>query len=294
MQYLDCELAWWFNVGVQIFLCISGFLYGNKKINMLTFYKKSFLKILVSFYVVFFPFAMILYFMNQTGFGRMFFCALLTNFLPGGEHLWFIPTILCCYIITPFLSAYFNKNNNFNLIIRYILALLGTYFVFKYFVTAFNGAWISCYITGFFLSKIEYTKLYKTISFCFIALAIITNGIQISVDYFNLFAIPAYIFTTFCNYSHMLLGISLFLIFKFLFKNIKENKLLSFSDKYSYEIYLVHQFFILGPISFMKLTPYTALNIFIICIAILICGITAKTVSDFIHNSINKMLLKDI
>ena len=31
-QYYNLELAWWFNVGVQIFLCISGFLYGNKKI----------------------------------------------------------------------------------------------------------------------------------------------------------------------------------------------------------------------------------------------------------------------
>ena len=25
MQYLDIELAWWFNVGVQVFLCISGY-----------------------------------------------------------------------------------------------------------------------------------------------------------------------------------------------------------------------------------------------------------------------------
>lgn len=24
MKYYDCELAWWFNVGVQIFLCMSG------------------------------------------------------------------------------------------------------------------------------------------------------------------------------------------------------------------------------------------------------------------------------
>lgn len=31
MQYLSIELAWWFNVGVQIFLCMSGYLYGKKK-----------------------------------------------------------------------------------------------------------------------------------------------------------------------------------------------------------------------------------------------------------------------
>ena len=31
-QYYNMEAAWWFNVGVQMFLCISGFLYGNKRI----------------------------------------------------------------------------------------------------------------------------------------------------------------------------------------------------------------------------------------------------------------------
>ena len=32
-QYFGNELAWWLNVGVQIFLFISGYLYANKKTN---------------------------------------------------------------------------------------------------------------------------------------------------------------------------------------------------------------------------------------------------------------------
>ena len=32
-QYLDNELAWWFNAGVQIFLCVSGFLFGQRHID---------------------------------------------------------------------------------------------------------------------------------------------------------------------------------------------------------------------------------------------------------------------
>ena len=30
LQYFNLELAWWLNVGVQIFFIMSGFLYGNK------------------------------------------------------------------------------------------------------------------------------------------------------------------------------------------------------------------------------------------------------------------------
>lgn len=57
MQYYDLELAWWFNVGVQIFLCISGFLYGQKSIDNVTdFYNKRLKKILIPYYLVFIPF----------------------------------------------------------------------------------------------------------------------------------------------------------------------------------------------------------------------------------------------
>lgn len=46
------ELAWWFNVGVQIFLVISGFLYGGKRFEQpLPILKKQFVKITLPYYV---------------------------------------------------------------------------------------------------------------------------------------------------------------------------------------------------------------------------------------------------
>ena len=49
MQYNNFVLAWWFNVGVQIFLCMSGFLYGQKIIdNQIGFYKKNIFKYTIS------------------------------------------------------------------------------------------------------------------------------------------------------------------------------------------------------------------------------------------------------
>ena len=52
MQYLNIELAWWFNVGVQIFFTISGFLYGRKTVNNpIKFYKKSFKRVYPKFCV---------------------------------------------------------------------------------------------------------------------------------------------------------------------------------------------------------------------------------------------------
>ena len=55
MQYYNMELAWWFNVGVQMFLCISGYLYGMKRIPDISgFYRKNFVKILIDYEIVMF------------------------------------------------------------------------------------------------------------------------------------------------------------------------------------------------------------------------------------------------
>ena len=45
-QYYGSDLALWFNVGVQIFLIVSGFLYGSKEIeDPVAFIGKQFKKI---------------------------------------------------------------------------------------------------------------------------------------------------------------------------------------------------------------------------------------------------------
>lgn len=50
-QYYGSELCWWFNVGVQMFLFISGYLYANKKIvDSELFFIKNLIKILIPYY----------------------------------------------------------------------------------------------------------------------------------------------------------------------------------------------------------------------------------------------------
>lgn len=62
-RFFEHPLALWFNVGVQIFLCMSGYLYGQKKLNGddLSFYKKQFSKILLDYYIVIIPMIVLYY-----------------------------------------------------------------------------------------------------------------------------------------------------------------------------------------------------------------------------------------
>ena len=68
---------------------------------------------------------------------------------------------------------------------------------------------------------------------------------------------------------------------------------LDITDDYSYEGYLVHQFFILGPFSLMVLTKWRVINIFIILVSIIVCAFIVKMIerSIYTRNTIIRKLL---
>ena len=52
LQFYGNELAWWLNCGVQLFLGLSGFIYGQRKIDDdFGFIKKRFVRILKDYYI---------------------------------------------------------------------------------------------------------------------------------------------------------------------------------------------------------------------------------------------------
>ncbi len=306
MQYYQCALAWWFNVGVQIFLCISGYLYGRKKeIDDIKFYFKNFKKIYIGFLVVLIPFAVISY-IRKTASALIILKSLLcVGKIPGGEHLWFIPTILLCYFLTPFFFRYFDKAALKNKMILSYLALMGLLFlVISLFTKHFYAAWISCYATGFFLARLtKMKKQYKLVCNLIITFMIIANFAYILIEYVYKLKFEGAmktLYTYYCEYTHLLLGVALFILLKKVFDSININderyfhihKLLKVSDKYSYEVYLIHQFLILGPLSMLKLTTVASLNIVIALICIFLLAYLANKISSYILLCLNKIILK--
>lgn len=279
-QYWNIWLAWWFNVGVQIFLCISGFLYGGKRVgDVPSFYRKRFKKILIPYYVTLLIATVCLIIFAPFSFDILRFCAALLcrATIAGGGHLWFVSTILLCYTITPILDSY--KENIERASDLWIFAIFGVGFVsilFGVFGGYFNPAWISCYVIGYSLGLNNEKRLINTsfVTILFAGFTVIGNGIQIYLDYAKGFEFDGLLKTAysyFQNYNHVFLGVFLFLMMESIFKHISLNPLLKFlniTDTYSYECYLVHQFIILGPMSLMTITPVLGLNIVIVLIMI--------------------------
>ena len=287
LQYYGIELAWWFNVGVQMFFCISGFLYANKKIDSaVDFIGGNLQKILIPYFCFLIP-TIALYFAFASDAITMH--SVVSALVPKGvikgiEHLWFIPYILLCYLITPYLYALAEKmrKTKWHVFCLLFFALIiygqALSLVFNSF---FSFDKIFCYLFGYFAAVFlqEYKeRLYKPLVLFLTAVTILLNGIRIYCVYIGNFRFPGFSF--FQDYAHAFLGITIVLLFS-LFVKIKNKKMiLDLSDKYSFYIYLVHQLFILSPFTLLTATPYMILNWFITIIAILISAIILKFISQ--------------
>lgn len=304
-QFYDHELAWWFNIGVQMFLCISGFLYAKKGVitDDLKFYKKTFTKILVDYYIIAIPAFVILtvFFFKQFSVITAIQVLFTKAVLPGGGHLWYIPYCLLCYFLTPLLSRFFDRHKNKHLTISFVILFLILITLIDLFFHFFVGAWIFCYILGYFLGVVSLkgkTKLYNAICLIIIAIAVVSNTAQILLDYvikFEFNEVHYVYYKKMCNYAHVALGTALFLLLKKLFAVIFKNgyptpiqKFCSISDRYSYDVYLVHHFIILGPLTLMTLTKIPILNIVIILVLIVLLAVIVNLISAFIKNKLKK------
>lgn len=160
-QGLNNELAWWFNVGVQIFLFMSGFLMAKDYIDSpIIFLKKRLTKILIPYYILLLI-TLIVYSIlgikiNLNSILTYVFCLqgiTYANIIPGLEHLWFISIIVVCYLLTLILNILRENiiKNKSTFIIICSLFLTQILINFSSLPTAF-GARIGAFILGYFIA----------------------------------------------------------------------------------------------------------------------------------------------
>lgn len=290
LHYYDLELTWWLNVGVQMFFCISGYLYGNKRISEpMRFLGSNFRKILVPYYCFLLP-IFVLYFLfqrNSLSLGAMAGALVTSGVLDGLGHLWFISYILVCYLLTPYLQYLADKMRKLNwysylLVFATLMAvaqvateLFGSYFAFHR---------LFCYIFGYFAAVFLQSygeKVFKILVYILAGVTVVMNAARFYGKYILL--IQSGIFDAFVAYAHAFLGVSIVLVFVVLVKGIRKNALLELSDKYSFFVYIVHQLFILSPFHLMALTDHMVLNWGITLVAILLSAVLLKQLSGVVE-----------
>lgn len=279
-QYYNSEWAWWLNVGVQVFFIISGYLYGNKSIDVpMPWLKNRFVKILTPYYI-FLTLAIVGYLIvspERLGLANVISSYFVVGTIQGIGHLWFVSYILFCYLITPYLAAirdYLSKKNMLDAL-GSIVVIVGVYSIIEILIDShFRPGMVGCYILGYFTAVFVNRLGEKTINICF-WISLIPTAISNHV-YCHLYYIQGLemkgLLTHITDYSHAFLGYSITMLLMIVFKEIKESRILEYSDKYSYEIYLVHQLFILSPLTLLTTTNNITISAVLTLCAIFLSG----------------------
>jgi len=280
LQGLGLELAFWFNIGVQIFFFISGYLYGKKDIKQpINFFTKRLKKILLPLSILIVIMIIIekIYTNNTYSILRVTFniCGLgaFAGNIKTLTHTWFVTYILLCYLITPLLQKLFSskKHSLFVLIVLFALSIIPLPLKFDA-TRSFN------YILGYYYSRCCTSKKERKVFFIsFLMLSILLLPINLITRYKLIENIPHILFSRaklIHNIEHIFLGTVLFICLLKLFEKIKINEcILKFGDKYSFFIYLTHQIFILNNFSVLHITNYLIINILLILVLSIVSGI---------------------
>ncbi len=153
-QRYGLAAAWALNVGVQVFLVISGWLYGlHADISGVgNWYGKRLLRIAVPYWLVLVPLliADALLTMHVPSAQQVFLSltGVRTGSIPNGHHLWYVSAILLCYLMTPLLSWIWKRWR------FWPIALIAALVLFTGNHLAAQGMWCCCYVLAFGIGRL--------------------------------------------------------------------------------------------------------------------------------------------
>lgn len=266
-----------FNVGVQVFIVISGLLYGHKTITSWSVWSiQRAIKLYVPMVLLLSGYLLCLYtvslitikdinwgggviahVLNLQGLRRVIGCENLS--INGMQHLWFMTAIMFSYLSTPLLQRFrFNAQTILTLISVIFIVL----FVFLPMNIIWGLEWIVLYSLGYMFVNVNsesYKRKFISVLIFLTCVSVVLledSSLKDNLDLKN-------------RIFHDLLGLtipmSLIVVLPKL--PLKESKVLSFMDKHSFFIYLVHFPFMIGPISLAHVTNNIILNVVVMLLA---------------------------
>lgn len=280
------SLGQFFNIGVFIFIFISGYLYGDKKIcNYKKWLFSRVKKIMIPVYIfivflIFLNSALTETFQYKYLFIYLFNLQYFFNGITGGGHLWFISVILICYLLVPLLNKYKEKVLGYFKYISIFLIILSILIGLVSKVWGLLGFYIYVFYLGYFIRNKNFVKIKYWKLIVFIILGLVGRIIGKC-----LFDDTLFYETTITAITHTIITVSVFIfLYKILMRvRLKNNsiggRIISFFDDLSYYIFIVHYMFIIGPVYLLSLTNNMFVNILLFGVFTLISAYFLKVLT---------------
>jgi len=285
-----------FNVGVFTFLFVSGFLYGKKNIDSVSNWLiKRAMRILIPMYIFMLflfgfrlimlhqlePLSYLAYFLNIQGF---------VGSVTGGDHLWFLTAIMICYLITPFLNRIkpkviaFTKAELFvSLLVMVLVQVLTSYFSNRL-IGVYLG-YVIVYVFAYFFSCLWNRNISNKGFVIYTAMSIFALVLRVAV---RQVADGSFLYANFIViYTQAVFGIWIFICICYFKKIANSNivsKIANHLEQVTFEIYIVHYMFIVGPLQVIRLTQYTVVNIVLVLVLSYVSGVILHEICNLVYN----------
>lgn len=296
LQGYNNLLAWWLDVGVQVFLIMSGFIFGSKSMpNVRKWYVKRFKRVFKPYYIyliIVIPIYLI-FRMDAISYKRILIYVFdlqgAFGAISGLNHLWYITLIVFCYFITPLMYKY-NIAKSVTSEIKFYSLMLVQFLIIQIIILNSFAPWIVIYMFGFYISGRYNYKFPSKIKYLIFAITILALPVKIYFQYFYIYDLDSTVYKILqlgFTWYQVFLGCTIFILLFDLFSKTKRlrskkylTKIVHVIDDYSYEIYITHHIFILGTFSILKITPYVAFNVMIIIMLTSLSALILKKISN--------------
>lgn len=291
-----------FNVGVFVFFLISGYLYGQKNIgrgNVLKWYGKRLVKILVPLYVVMIIIFLALYIENIKVMPMQYliYALNLQGFwgeISGAAQLWFLTALMICYFITPLLQ-FMRDNINKN-----VLKVIASIYILLQLAVAIMGStvlalymmYIGVYIIGYSVLKYVLDEITTGKFAGWSIIMVLAMGLRIAGKI--LAAGTCYYDCIIVLYTQTILAIWIMMVVKFVYQSVHsrlDGKLIRKLDGYTMEIYMVHMMFMYLPFCLVG-TVNLVVDTTLIILATVISAWILKKAENILTKSVHNVQLK--
>lgn len=306
---LLCHLASWsgtplfliasqiLNVGVPIFFMISGFLFGIKggqNKYLIRWYVKRIKRIYVP-YELFLVILFVLHLITREKINAIQWLKTALGIhgfdgVEGAEQTWFISAILICYLVTPIIASFVefivkkSKEIQIGLVIVILILPCVIPFIVKMDLVPFISPIIwyyFAYYCGWNWNKIE-QNIDKTK--CRNAIMII--GVMFALRVIGRILLDDTIWyeSVVVTYEHNIVSFCIAIVFIYFFSNKTPISIVKTISDISFEIYLYHYIFGVGPVKLIGLTNWYILD----CVLIIILSVGTA----YVMNKVSKIILE--
>ena len=267
--------AQFLNIGVEMFLLLSGFLFGVRggcKPSVLKWYAKRLRRIYTP-YLLFLLVLLSVYLITQTRIDILQWLKTISGFqgfdgVHGAEQTWYITLSLICYLFTPAISLICNwwlkqtlsTQRFFTAVVFIIPAALAFFVSDNVWIFLVPLVWYSlAFFAGRKWSQFQVSKQTALIACGLAFVLLLTRFIgHLYLDGTLLYD------RIIVSYEHFCAAGCFGMVFAWLFRNREAGKIVTFLSRNSFEVYLYHVMFISGPISMLNLTDLLIVNWLII------------------------------